>query len=534
MPTGPLPCIWDDNFRSYVFTDPATVSPFTVSFYNDENDDNGPALNRGFYVGITVRSSNLPTVTCTYDGVAMTQSEALTHTTGGSRLHVIDFYMLNIDLPTTGALYDLVVTVTGTGGTFHEIIIGGGTGKNLEQEVPDPTTSTFVASGPTIALGLTKPTDHFVAMTVGYKLGGATFSHDNNQQEIYDTNGTDISASSMFNIDPGSIATAFESTASTGTEPMIKIGNVWGNVFDTNVYFAATVTATSELFVEILVPVLYSTTIAAVSASTADLQRDRGYVTSLAVTSTVTSDVVRLVDFFGSLTESATVVSPTFKKDSALRALVPVVSTVTGFFGATRPLASLTTVTSLVEAQFGSNFAETTTSLTPGCYIELFEVDTTVIGGGDVFRFVPHGYDVSNVFWQGEEYIRFPVEIEGFEWNATSQAPPQPSLRLSNVNKFVLGAVLTLGDLVGAKVTRWRTYIQFLDNQPQADPNAHFPPDIFYIQQKTSHNKIQIEWTLSSALDLPGIRLPRRQVLRDDTTGNLYAPGVSQVRFRGR
>lgn len=173
-------------------------------------------------------------------------------------------------------------------------------------------------------------------------------------------------------------------------------------------------------------------------------------------------------------------------------------------------------------------------SLTPEGYIELFELNTTNIGGADIFRFVPSAFDVSEVTWQGETFIRFPVEVTGFEWNVTAQAPPRPTFKLSNVNKFVLAAVISLGDLVGARVTRWRTFVKYLDGQPSADPNAHFPPDIFLVQQKVTQSKMIMEWKLSSVLDLPGINLPRRQILRDPTTGNLFAPGVAQVRFRGR
>jgi len=173
-------------------------------------------------------------------------------------------------------------------------------------------------------------------------------------------------------------------------------------------------------------------------------------------------------------------------------------------------------------------------ALTSEGYIELFEIDTTVIGGGDIFRFIPDGFDLAEVEWQGDTFTRFPIQFDGMEWQGTSTAPPQPTLKLSNVNKVVLAAVITLGDVVGARVTRWRTFVKYLDGQPSADPNAHFPEDIFFIQQKTTHNKMVLEWTLSSGLDLPGIRLPRRQILRDETTGNLFAPGVGLVRFRGR
>jgi lambda family phage minor tail protein L len=109
-------------------------------------------------------------------------------------------------------------------------------------------------------------------------------------------------------------------------------------------------------------------------------------------------------------------------------------------------------------------------------------------------------------------------------------------MRVSNVNKFILAAVLELGDIIGAKVTRWRTYARFLDNGETPDPNAHYAPDIYYVQQKTAHTREGFEFTLSSALDLPGIKLPRRQILKDQSSNdrNLYAPGVANVRFRGR
>lgn len=167
-------------------------------------------------------------------------------------------------------------------------------------------------------------------------------------------------------------------------------------------------------------------------------------------------------------------------------------------------------------------------------YLELFEIDTTNIGGGDIFRFIPDGFDLTDVTWQNSVFTRFPISAEGFEWQGTTNAPPQPVLKLSNVNKVVLAAVITLGDIVGAKVTRWRTFEKYLDDQPQADPTAHFPEDIFFIQQKRTHSKLALEWSLSSALDIPGIKLPRRQILRDQTTGNLFAPGVGLIRFRGR
>lgn len=488
--------------------------------------------NRLMLISYNSSSSTAPVITCTYGGiecgnVSFQRFAAANLNQGMFQIEENELFTLTNGLP-----YDVVISWTG--GTNMEIEATVEMAGNVQQiggviNGFDTENSATVITNDDDTIA-----DSWTVRVVSCQDIGETFTHNNSQVEILDNSPyTGFTGAVTSTIYTPAVTTDWTSTKTGASDRMM--GLIVSRVEEpiTIIEFATTISVTSTVsgyFRQDL-----STTIAAASTVAADLHRNRGYVTTVTVApSVVTADLARLVDFLGSLTESATIVSPTFKKDSALRALVPVVPTVTGLFEATRPLAATLDATTIVTAQFGSDFAETTTSLTPGCYIELFEVDTTVIGGGDVFRFVPHGYEVSNVFWQGNEYIRFPVEIDGFEWNATAQAPPQPTLRLSNVNKFVLGAVLTLGDLVGARVTRWRTYIQFLDNQPQADPNAHFPPDIFYVQQKTSHDKIQIEWSLSSALDLPGVRLPRRQILRDDTTGNLYAPGVAQVRFRGR
>ena len=531
MSHGAAPVELSDNFRQY---DVAT-NTITASFNTNAVDDEGPALNRLFYITLAVENTGtLPSVsTFTYDGVAMTLEDTISLAGAGPRLTIFTYYMLDADLPATPGLKDLVVTVTG--GTTHSMVVGGGHYKNIHQ-IDGSTSVTNSETSPSnlIQINNAKSIDeiyigHYAS---GFDEGGMTFN--NGQVAAFEWPSLVHKAAQAYNNSDSSISTPWECDTNTTGDKMVAVGSTWTSVPDTDILYATAISVQSIVTADLTRTKPFTTTIAAASAVTVDLQRDRGYVTSLAVTSTVTSDVVRLVDFFGSLTESATVVSPTFKKDSALSTVVNPVVTVSGVFNATRPLASITNAELVVTASFGHTFTENISSLTPGCYIELFEIDTTVIGGGDIFRFIPGGYDVAEVQWQGNEYIRFPVQIDGFEWNATSQAPPQPTLKLSNVNKFVLAAVITLGDLVGAKVTRWRTYAQYLDDGEQADANAHFPPDIYRVQQKTGHTKLFIEWMLSSTLDLPGVRLPKRQILRDETTGNVYAPGVSKVRFKGR
>lgn len=157
-------------------------------------------------------------------------------------------------------------------------------------------------------------------------------------------------------------------------------------------------------------------------------------------------------------------------------------------------------------------------------YVELYILDCSTIGGG-VFRFTPMtNENAQQVVYDGASYTPLPIKTEGWEWTSNG-APPRPTLVVSNVNKFLQGAVQTLGDIVGAKLTRIRTFKQFLDGQPGADVNARYPDDVYLIEQKLSHNKNEISWLLSSVVDRPNLRLPRRQVLRDKDF-----PGVARVR----
>jgi lambda family phage minor tail protein L len=81
---------------------------------------------------------------------------------------------------------------------------------------------------------------------------------------------------------------------------------------------------------------------------------------------------------------------------------------------------------------------------------------------------------------------------------------------------------------LGAKVTRKRTLAKYLDAanfrpispatvgaNAFADPNSHFPDEIYYIDRKSSENPVSITLELAVAWDVTGVKLPLRQVIRD-------------------
>lgn len=149
-------------------------------------------------------------------------------------------------------------------------------------------------------------------------------------------------------------------------------------------------------------------------------------------------------------------------------------------------------------------------TLQPGALVELYELDATDLGG-DVLRF--HGYPSTGpITWQGKEYTPWPIQAEGFEITGEGQQPT-PTLSVSNIDGSIGALALYLNDIVGAKLTRHRTLAKYLDGMPEADPEERFMPDVWYIEQKTSHDKEVITWEMRSALDLSDVFLPRRVII---------------------
>ena len=99
-------------------------------------------------------------------------------------------------------------------------------------------------------------------------------------------------------------------------------------------------------------------------------------------------------------------------------------------------------------------------------------------------------------------------------------------MTISNTALQLVGPIIALRDLVGAKITRYRTFERFLTTGSSPDSTALLPKDVFYINKKVVQNPLNIQWELSSTLDKTGLKLPKRLFLRRDF------PGLSQVRFR--
>lgn len=168
----------------------------------------------------------------------------------------------------------------------------------------------------------------------------------------------------------------------------------------------------------------------------------------------------------------------------------------------------------------------------PSAIIELFTLalDTNLHGVNTVYRFHAGSNLNANekIVWDGNEYLRFPVEATGFA-HQRGQIP-RPKLSVSNMGTPTMSAILltvnqttTGNDLAKAVVTRITTMARFLDavnfsgsTNPfgTPDPTAEFKREIFEIDRKSTETREVIEFELSGSIDMAGIRAPKRQCTR--------------------
>jgi lambda family phage minor tail protein L len=177
-------------------------------------------------------------------------------------------------------------------------------------------------------------------------------------------------------------------------------------------------------------------------------------------------------------------------------------------------------------------------SLAPDAIVTLFEFDISPIletptGSDSVFYTNTNVGNNSYIPWGGENYLPFPFEFTGVESKGDGTALARPMLTVSNVNKVFFAIFLTFGDLSGVAVRRTVTAFKYTDGQPEADILATLSVNEYVVVKKVKQDKLSIQYELGSSLDRPGLKLPRRVILRDATINNLHAPGVSRVRLRG-
>lgn len=133
-----------------------------------------------------------------------------------------------------------------------------------------------------------------------------------------------------------------------------------------------------------------------------------------------------------------------------------------------------------------------------------------------------------SIYFRGKRFHPTPFKMDGFEATMQGTIPkPRMGIAVHEVGVKPLSIFKSklreLDDLVGAKLTRYKTFAKFIDFEnfkegevPQGftpGVNAEFPREVYYIERKSNENRYVMEFELSSRLDVEGVRLPRRIIL---------------------
>jgi len=152
---------------------------------------------------------------------------------------------------------------------------------------------------------------------------------------------------------------------------------------------------------------------------------------------------------------------------------------------------------------------------TPGAVVDMWMLDARDQGAGSIIYFTAGTVSgVSNVVHNGITYSPLPIDVDGLEYNAQGETPT-PTLTLSNVSKTLQAEVINYNDLLGATLTRRRTFAKYLDGQPEADSSAIWEDEIYIVHRKAVHNKYQIQWEIVPEVAAYGKKIPGRLILRD-------------------
>jgi len=171
--------------------------------------------------------------------------------------------------------------------------------------------------------------------------------------------------------------------------------------------------------------------------------------------------------------------------------------------------------------------------LEPGNEVFLYTLDARALAPSEpLLRF--HGHRQSNtIVWQGNSFAAWPIDANGFA--RTSDQQPMPRLAVGNVNSSITALCLAFQDLVGAKITRQRTFVKYLDavnfpgGNPTADPTQEMMPEVWFIERKVSETPTVVEFELASPLSFGNVQFPRRQIIANNCPWQYRGAGCGYV-----
>jgi len=171
-------------------------------------------------------------------------------------------------------------------------------------------------------------------------------------------------------------------------------------------------------------------------------------------------------------------------------------------------------------------------NINPSAVIELFELQLKqALHGSDNIYYFHNGSSLNlngEIKWNGNNYQRFPIQAEGFEYKGGQL--PRPTLTVSNATGFLSALLISVNkvtvgnDLLGAIFTRRRTNAKFLPNDNFVGDNPSGAVDetvedakqIFTVARKSTETREIVQFELAAALDMANVRCPNRICTRGD------------------
>lgn len=170
-----------------------------------------------------------------------------------------------------------------------------------------------------------------------------------------------------------------------------------------------------------------------------------------------------------------------------------------------------------------------------GEYVQLYHLDLNPLGENTHYYFTPSSS--SPISFNGKSYVPMPINIKNIS-NTMNGAPGRVTLSVSGnttsgtYSRMLIGEIISMKDLVGARLTFTTTFKNFLDGEVDGGQGESFPPMRFIIYSKDNFGPDGISWTLTSEIDRPGVLLPLRQTMKSDVgTGALYSPGMTRLKL---
>jgi lambda family phage minor tail protein L len=154
-----------------------------------------------------------------------------------------------------------------------------------------------------------------------------------------------------------------------------------------------------------------------------------------------------------------------------------------------------------------------------GELVTLFQIDLSNLGGSTYYFTNNVFEELRAISFGGQEYTPLPIMMEDIATSADG-GPAQPRMMIATSGGPVNALISQYRDLRGARVTRLRTFAEFLDTRPDdaggievnpgADGDAILSTDLFLVDRKVAANKTMAEFQLVAPTDQDGVQLPLR------------------------